>query len=247
MKATFDQTVREIAIEHPVSVRVFESLAIDYCCGGQRSLREACERAGVSPDEVLSRISSAENDSPTDAVDWAETSVAELTRHIVDDHHNYIRRESPRLISICAKVVERHGAAHPEVKSIQELFKALADELSLHMMKEENVLFPYLEQMEAALREGRPVPSAMFCSVEMPISRMLADHDDAGALTARIRALSGGFAAPADACPTYRALYQGLEYFEHDLHQHIHLENNLLFPRALEMERKEGALCRPLA
>jgi regulator of cell morphogenesis and NO signaling len=110
-------------------------------------------------------------------------------------------------------VVERHGAAHREVKSIQELFKALADELSLHMMKEENVLFPYLEQMEAALREGLPVPSAMFGSVEMPISRMLADHDDAGALTVRIRALSGGFAAPADACPTYRALYQGLEDF----------------------------------
>lgn len=241
MKATFDQTVREIAVEHPASVRVFESLGIDYCCGGQRSLREACERASVSPDEVLSRISAAENEPSTATVNWADASVAELTRHIIDDHHSYIRRESPRVVSICGKVVERHGAAHPEVKSIQELFQALADELSLHMMKEENVLFPYLAQMEAALREGRPVPPAMFGSVEMPISRMLADHDDAGALTVRIRALSGGFTAPADACPTYRALYQGLEDFERDLHQHIHLENNILFPRALEMERKEGA------
>lgn len=236
-----NQTVREIAIRRPASVRIFESLGIDYCCGGRRSLREACERAKVPPDEVLNRIFAAENESSTPAGDWAHASVAELTRHIVDDHHGYIRREAPRLISICAKVVERHGAAHPEVKSIQELFQALADELSLHMMKEENVLFPYLAQMEAALRERRPVPPAMFGSVEMPISRMLADHDDAGALTARIRSLSGGFAAPADACPTYRALYQGLEDFERDLHQHIHLENNILFPRALEMERKEGA------
>jgi regulator of cell morphogenesis and NO signaling len=127
------------------------------------------------------------------------------------------------------------------VKSIQELFQALTDELSLHMMKEENVLFPYLAQMEAALSEGCAVPPAMFGSVEMPISRMVADHDDAGALTARIRSLSGGFAAPADACPTYLALYQGLEDFERDLHQHIHLENNILFPRAVKMERKEGA------
>lgn len=245
MKATFDQTVREIAVDHPASVRVFESLAIDYCCGGQRSLREACERASVSPDEVLTRISAAESEPSTAAGDWAHASVAVLTRHIVDDHHSYIRREAPRLISICAKVVAQHHSAHPEVKSIQELFQALADELSLHMMKEENVLFPYLVQMEAALREGRPVPPAMFGSVEMPISRMLADHDDAGALTARIRGLSGGFVAPADACPTYRAVYQGLEDFERDLHQHIHLENNILFPRALEMERKEGAYAVP--
>lgn len=241
MKAAFDQTVREIAVGHPASLRVFESFGIDYCCGGQRSLREACERASVSPDEVLTRISAAEGENSAAAVDWAHANVAELTRHIVDGHHSYIRRESPRLISICAKVVARHGAAHSEVKSIQELFQALTDELSMHMMKEENVLFPYLVQMEAALREARPVPPAMFGSVEMPISRMLADHDDAGALTERIRELSGGFAAPADACPTYRALYQGLEDFERDLYQHVHLENNILFPRALDMERKEGA------
>ncbi len=238
-----NQTVREIAIRHPASVRIFESLGIDYCCGGQRSLREACERANVPPDEVLNRISAAE-DEPFTAGDWAHASVTELTRHIVDDHHSYIRRETPRLISICARVVARHGAAHPEVKSIQELFQALTDELSLHMMKEENVLFPYLAQMEAALSEGRAVPPAMFGSVEMPISRMLADHDDAGALTARIRSLSGGLVAPADACPTYRALYRGLEDFERDLHQHVHLENNILFLRALELERKEGAYAR---
>lgn len=241
MKATLDQTVRDIAIGHPASVRVFESVGIDYCCGGRRSLREACERASVSPDEVLSRISAAENEPSPAAVDWSHASVAELTRHIIDDHHGYVRRESLRLISILVKVIERHGAAHPEVKSIQDLFHALAGELSLHMMKEENVLFPYLAQMEAALNERRPVLPAIFASVAMPISRMLADHDDSGALTARIRSLSGGFAAPTDACPTYRALYQGLEDFERDLHQHIHLENNILFPRALDMERKEGA------
>lgn len=239
MKATFDQTVREIAVERPASLRVFESLGIDYCCGGQRSLREACESASVSPDEVLYRISAAGGENSTAAVDWAHANVAELTRHIVDDHHGYIRRESPRLISICAKVVARHGAAHPEVKSIQELFQALTGELSLHMMKRGERAVPLSGGNGSRIE--RAVPPAMFGSVEMPISRMLADHDDAGALTARIRSLSGGFVTPADACPTYRALYQGLEDFERDLHQHVHLENNILFPRALDMERKEGA------
>jgi len=120
----------------------------------------------------------------------------------------------------------------------------MVDELFAHMAKEENALFPYLVKMEAAFREGRTAPPAMFGSVEVPISRMLADHDDAGELAARIRALSADFHPPEDACSTYRALYQGLEDFERDLHQHVHLENNILFPRALEMELRGGAHVR---
>ncbi len=142
------------------------------------------------------------------------------------------------------KVVSRHGTAHQELQSIRELFRAMVDELFVHMRKEENVLFPYLVGMETALREGRTAPQAMFSSVEVPISCMLEDHDDAGELAARIRTLSGGFRPPEGACPTYRALYQGLEEFERDLHQHVHLENNILFPRALEMERGGGAHVR---
>jgi regulator of cell morphogenesis and NO signaling len=116
----------------------------------------------------------------------------------------------------------------------------MVDELFAHMMKEENVLFPYLVKMEVALRNGCSAPAGVFGSVEVPISRMLADHDDAGELAGRIRTLSADFCPPEDACPTYRALYQGLEEFERDLHRHVHLENNILFPRALEMERAGG-------
>ena len=244
MKANLDQTVREIAIENPRSVPVFESLGIDYCCGGQRSLQEACERAHVPLEDAVRLLASVGDQPAESGESWTEAGMADLTRHIVEQHHAYIRRESPRLLSLLQKVVTRHFAAHPEVKSIQELFVAMSDELFMHMLKEENLLFPHLVKMEAAVNQGRPAPAAMFGSVELPISRMLADHNDAGELQARIRTLSGGFEPPEDACPTFRALYQGLEDFERDLHRHVHLENNILFPRALELERSETPAAR---
>jgi regulator of cell morphogenesis and NO signaling len=239
-----DNTVREIAIERPATVHLFESLGIDYCCGGERSLDDACRRANVPLDEALRLLARADEQPSAVESNWANTNLAELTEHIVGQHHGYVRSESPRLIAMLDKVVTRHGEAHPEVASIRELFWAMVDELLAHMMKEENVLFPHLVRMENALREGRSIPPAMFGSVEVPISRMLADHDDAGELAARVRTLSADFLPPEDACPTYRALYKGLEEFERDLHQHIHLENNILFPRALESERAGGAHVR---
>ena len=148
-----------------------------------------------------------------------------------------MRDETPRLEALLQKVVTRHGEAHPELRVIQETFVALSHELLAHMMKEEHVLFPFLDQMERAARTGGPSPVGCFASVEFPIARMLADHDDAGALTAKIRELSGGYQPPDDACPSYRGLYHALEEFARDLHQHVHLENNVLFPRAVEMER----------
>jgi len=241
MKFNVEQTVREIAIENPSSVRIFESLGIDYCCGGKRSLQDACQRANVPLDKVLHLLSTVDDQPPEAMGNWTGARIRDLTQHIVEQHHGYVRRESPQLVSMFVKVVARHGAAHQELKPIQELFVAMLDELYMHMMKEENVLFPYLAKMEAAVSEGRPAPPAMFGSVEVPISRMLADHEDAGALIARIRVLSGVYRPPEEACPTWRALYEGLEEFERDLHQHVHLENNILFPRALEMERKESA------
>jgi regulator of cell morphogenesis and NO signaling len=237
MKPDLSQTVREIAIEHPTSVRVFESLGIDYCCGGKRTLRDACERAGVPVERMLDLLAPVEEDTPVGIENWSGASAQELIHHIVGRHHNYVRSETPRLMTMCEKVVSRHVQAHPELASIRDLFGALTEELFIHMGKEENVLFPYIEQMEAAVGRGAAPPPACFGSVEMPISRMLADHDDAGELLAKIRALSAEYQAPESACPTYRALYHGLEEFERDLHHHVHLENNILFPRALHMEQ----------
>ena len=237
MKPDVNQTVREIAIEHPTTVRVFESLGIDYCCGGKRSLQDACQRAGVPVEQALNLLATVKEDSTADTANWGGASAQQLIHHIVGRHHSYVRIETPRLMTMFEKVVSRHGQAHPELAPIRDLFQALTEELAVHMQKEENVLFPYFEQMESAAAQGTAPPPAVFGSVEMPISRMLADHDDAGELLAKIRALSAEYQAPDSACPTYRALYHGLEEFEHDLHHHVHLENNILFPRALHMEQ----------
>lgn len=238
MKPHLNQTVREIAIEHPATVGIFESLGIDYCCGGKRTLNDACERAGVPVQHALDLLASGEEGASVDVTDWAGASTGELIGHIVGRHHNYVRSESPRLVFMLEKVVSRHGQEHPELASIRDLFSALTQELSAHMLKEETILFPYLEQMASAVARGAAPPPAVFGSVEMPISRMLAEHDDAGELLAEMRVLSSEYRAPDSACPTYRALYHGLEEFERDLHHHVHLENNILFPRALHMEQQ---------
>jgi regulator of cell morphogenesis and NO signaling len=236
---TFDknQTVREIAISNPATVRVFENFGIDYCCGGKRPLLDACAMANAPIDLVTQALAELDVSGISPEEKWTNRSLADLSAHIVHHHHRYVRDESPRIDLLLQKVVNRHGEAHPELGAIQDAFAALSQELFAHMMKEERVLFPFLDAMEAAARAGQPAPLGCFASVELPIARMLADHDDAGALLAKMRDLSGGYRAPDGSCPSYRGLYQALEEFERDLHHHVHLENNILFARAVEMER----------
>lgn len=238
MQTTIEKTVREIALENPSSVRVFETLGIDYCCGGKRSLSEACSRAAIDVDKALELLAEADrkaHDSP--APEWEARPLREIVAHIVEDHHSFVRGETPRIAGLLAKVRTRHGFLHPEIAKIEDLFLAMGQELSTHMLKEEQMLFPYIERLEKAAREGAPAPAAFFGSVARPIANMMAEHDDAGAILSQLRALSNGYTAPAGACPTYVALYSGLEDFERDLHRHVHLENNILFPRAMELER----------
>ncbi len=243
MQTTLEKTVREIALENPASIRVFESLGIDYCCGGKRPLSDACSHANVDFSRVQQLLEQANQESlapggsQKDAQEWKEKPLCDLTAHIVRKHHGYVRQETPRIETLLAKVVAKHGPTHPEIAQIDQLFSAIAQELSTHMLKEEQVLFPYVERMEQAVQAGAPVPAAFFGTVKRPIASMVAEHDDAGAILSQIRELSGGYTAPGGACPTFVALYRGLEEFERDLHLHVHLENNILFPRAVEMEQ----------
>jgi regulator of cell morphogenesis and NO signaling len=230
------QTVREIALENPASIRVFESFGIDYCCGGRKPLAEACEEKNIPLNEVIAalEIKGATVDQPEQ--DWSTQSLRSLTAHIVNTHHAYVRRELPRLEELAGKVVNRHGDTKPELPQIQARIAQISDELTEHLAKEEVVLFPYVTRLERAQGEYAAKPLACFASVASPIAMMTQEHEAAGALMAEIRQLSNGYTPPVGTCPTFQAFYSGLLEFEQDLHQHIHLENNILFPRALAME-----------
>jgi len=232
------KTVREIAIEMPGATRVFEKMGIDYCCGGAKPLTEACQAAGVTVEEVERSLEESEASSQAFArsKDWRAESLASLITYIHDKHHVFTRNELDRIEPLLAKVCSVYGERRPELLKIQGLFMELKRELLLHMLKEENVLFPYIGQMEEAAKAGSAAPVPMFGTVRNPVQMMMIEHDGAGDLLRSIRQLSNDFNAPADACVSYRTLYGALEELEQDLHQHIHLENNILFPRAIEME-----------
>ncbi|HTR37953.1 MAG TPA: iron-sulfur cluster repair di-iron protein [Bryobacteraceae bacterium] len=231
MKADRETLVRDIAVEHPQAVRVFESHGIDYCCGGRRPLEEACREANVAVEKVLEELAQPKAADEPDQR-WQEASLADLADHIVEKHHAFVRQESPRLTALASKVRSRHGSIHPELTKIEETFGALAFELNHHMLKEERVLFPMIKRLEEASRSA-PSTAGEYRNVEFPIRQMMSEHDNAGELLSAIRSETGQFRAPGDACPSFRALYHGLEEFERDLHRHIHLENNILFPRAV--------------
>jgi len=235
-----EKTVREIALEEPSSLRVFESLGIDYCCGGKRPLSDACTHANVDLNRTLQLLEIAkQNTRNTGAESWNEKPLSQLIEFVVNSHHQYVRRETPRIEVVFAKVSARHGQAHPEISRMEQIFAAVSRELATHMMKEENALFPHIERMERAADSGAAAPIAFFGTVHRPIASMVAEHDDAGALLTQIRALADNFTPPAGACPTFIGLYRALEEFEQDLHRHVHLENNILFPRAIALEHAE--------
>jgi regulator of cell morphogenesis and NO signaling len=232
------QSVREIVQQHPGTVAVFEAFGIDYCCGGSKSLEEACRKDAIPLEAVLAKIAEALAVRPAkEDAQWMSSSLAELADHIVEQHHAYARRELGRLSSLAEKVFTRHGNKHPELGRIRELLGTMANEMLTHMLKEEQVLFPRLKAIEQAARQGAPLAPAFFGSVINPIRHMMADHGDTGELLRLIRLASNDYQPPQDACLSYQALYRGLADFERDTHRHIHLENNILFPRALELER----------
>jgi regulator of cell morphogenesis and NO signaling len=234
--ATPQTTVRDIALEQPASIRVFEHFGIDYCCRGRKPLVEACQERSIEPKTVLDAIQEAIAGGGESTRDWTRAKLETICGHIVETHHAYIRAELPRLEMLAQKVVSRHGKTRPEIAHIQQLIIALREELLPHLDKEEVVLFPFITNLERNLASCGPRPLGCFGAVRNPIRMMIAEHDAAGDAIARMRALSNGFTPPGGACPTYCGFYQALEEFETDLHQHVHLENNILFPRAIDLD-----------
>jgi regulator of cell morphogenesis and NO signaling len=232
------QTVREIALEQPTAIRVFEQFGIDYCCGGRKPLADACTAGNLEIDAVIAALEAAAKKPDPGVENWADKSLESLSSHIVATHHAYVKRELPRLTKLAQKVVNRHGSTKLELPVIEATLMQLEEELTQHLAKEEAVLFPCVASLERSVSLGTAKPHGCFGTVANPIAMMTQEHDAAGALIAEIRRLSGNFTTPEDACPTFHAFYNGLKEFEQDLHQHIHLENNILFPRAINLEQE---------
>ena len=240
MKLNTKESLGSLVTHHPVLRGVFEKHRLDYCCNGKQSLQDAAQKAGLNiaslQDELVAAIQTAAN--PSDR-DWTQADAGYLCRHIVERHHGFMRRQLPRLRSLFADVRAAHGATHGKlINALRTVFDGLAAEIEMHLEKEEQILFPYIEQFDRHLRLGEPLPEVHCGSVQNPIRQMEHEHDNAGAALEKLRQLTGDYQPPADACQKFKALYDSLAELEQDLHEHIHLENNILFPKAVQMEQK---------
>jgi regulator of cell morphogenesis and NO signaling len=221
-----------IVAERPETMRYFEAIGLDYCCHGQQSLAVACAEADQVLETVLEGISRlAPQPALASPAQWQEASLEALTRHLESTHHAYLREELPRLGTLMLKVVGVHGANHPELNRMSQVFQDLTGDLMPHMMKEEQVLFPFIRSLE----EGRN-SEACFGTVQSPIRVMEMEHEAVGAMLSELRSLSQGYQVPTDGCASFKSLYAGLLAVEQDTHLHIYLENQILHPRAIARE-----------
>ncbi len=233
-------TIGDLVRERPARSRVFEELKIDYCCGGKMQLEDACKRKGLDADQVRQQLAEldAQADSDSSLVDADGMGLTELADHIQATHHQYLKDELPRLDMITEKVARVHGDHDPRLYEVRRAFEDLRDELVPHMMKEEIVLFPLIRSIESHrdTKSGEPLPAAHCGSVANPVRQMELEHQHAGDALAVMREKTDGFEPPPWACNTYRAMLDRLQTLEQDMHQHVHKENNVLFPKAIQLE-----------
>jgi len=236
---TLQTSVGEIVAQQPQTSRTFEKMGIDYCCGGKKTLEEACQKKGLDPDNILYMLEEIASVGSGTHDEVKDMSLSELADHIEKTHHAYLRKELPRLEEIARKVALAHGEHDVRLYQVREIIHNLAEELFSHMLKEERILFPIIRQMEKS--ENMPV---FHCgTIANPIWQMEHEHDETGEALQALRRLTDNFTLPKGACNTYRVMIHELSTLEEDLHRHIHKENNILFPHALELEKK-GALHR---
>jgi regulator of cell morphogenesis and NO signaling len=233
-----EKTVGELAAQVPGAARVFEKYQIDYCCGGKHPVGGICRERGIALQTLVDELELAATPKAEKSdQDWNTASLRGLIGHILLRHHAYLRNEFPRITDLFAKVVNAHGERQPVLFQVREVFTTLREELESHMMKEELILFPAIGKLEAASVAGVRAP---MCSIDQPIARMEHEHEVAGRAIAEMRLRTRDYSIPEEACNAYRALFDALVELESDLHQHIHLENNILFPRAAKLESTTG-------
>jgi regulator of cell morphogenesis and NO signaling len=236
MTATFETPVRDIVTADFRTAAVFHNHKIDFCCGGAQPLADACRAVGANTDQVLAELNSTIADPSSTVPNFSVWTPNELIDYIVTKHHGYVRDAMPTIAAHTTKIAGVHGQRHPELAEVARLFDAVVEDMTSHMWKEEQILFPFIAALATAAAENRPAPPAPFGSVENPIHMMEMEHETAGGALARIRELTKDYQAPDDGCTTYAITLKELEAFEQDLHAHVHLENNVLFPRAIALQ-----------
>ncbi len=232
-----DETLGQIAAKDLRKAEIFKKYGLDFCCGGKKTVKQACAEKGLDVTKIEQELQQADKNPSSRPLPYGDWSLDFLSDYIVNTHHSYVKKTLPELRGYAAKVAKVHGNHHPELLPILQLVEEVNAELSEHMVKEEKILFPYIKELVAASNSGQPLKTSHFGTIQNPITMMESEHEMVGKNLEEIRALSNNFALPEDACASYNLLYKMLEEFEDDLHIHVHLENNILFPKALQLEK----------
>ena len=227
-----DMTIGEIVAEDYRTSRVFERHGIDFCCGGKTSISVACKEKGIDESVLLDEIEGIKKEAADRSSNYASWEIPFLTDYIVNIHHTYLKDNTGQIAANARKIAEVHGKYHPEVIEIATIFEKIATDMAAHLLDEENVFFPALKRLDSAAKKGETPDAADVATVRSVLAQLGHEHDEIGDAVHRIRALAKSFEVPDDVCPTFRITYLALNEFEDDLHKHVHLENNVLFPKA---------------
>lgn len=234
-----EETIGEMVTKDYRKAQIFKKLGIDFCCGGKKTLSEISAKKGISVADIKKELEAANNvENNSCGLNFDKWEIDFLSDYVISTHHQYCRESIPFITELARKVARVHGAGHPEVVKVAEVFERIAADLTLHMMKEEKILFPYIKELVTAKKSGNKMEAKSFETVDTPIRVMEMEHEQVGEDLGEIRELTSGYSLPADACNSYTILYKKLEEFENDLHKHVHLENNILFPKASKMEKE---------
>ncbi len=230
-----EQTLSSIVTANHQVVPVLEKYNLDFCCKGKRTLAQACEEKGIKIESITEELKNLTNAVGKQQMPFTEMSAEQLISYILINHHFYVKQSMPAIIAHLNKVATKHGERFPYMKKVYELFTIILREMTIHMEKEETILFPRIKEVENLYNSGRS-SEILAGYIQMPINMLEADHEEAGNILYEIRTLTNNYMPPADACTTFKVTLAELKEFEEDLHKHVHLENNILFPKAIQYE-----------
>ncbi|MBX2942652.1 MAG: iron-sulfur cluster repair di-iron protein [Cyclobacteriaceae bacterium] len=232
-----NQIIGELVAQDYRTASVFKKYAIDFCCQGNRTITDACEKKKIDVQLVVNDLDAAVRVSSAGNTDYQSWPLDLLADYVEKKHHRYVRERSAEIKPFLTKVCRVHGERHPELLEINKHFNATADEMAMHMEKEESIIFPYIREMVKAKQGNSKIDAPHFGSIQNPIQAMMDEHLTEGDRYRKIEELSNNYTPPQDGCSTYKVTFALLQEFEQDLHLHIHLENNILFPKAIELEK----------